>query len=159
MQFPAFFRAAAQDSELSGGPTPGVQLPTVMVLAAFPYGRTHEIPCFFEGVLIFICIRRPKLERERFSKRKEKILKLSPERHDSLINDLTLIYCELAMCKHMVASPKREALFRSATFRLHVPHPMLNQTACRPGSAALRRTKRPRTIPAHRAAPDASCDP
>ena len=47
--FEAVFRAAAQDSELSGGPTPGVQLPTAMVLAAFPYGRTHEIPCFFGG--------------------------------------------------------------------------------------------------------------
>lgn len=32
---------------------PGVQLPTAMVLAAFPYGRTHEIPCFLGGVLIF----------------------------------------------------------------------------------------------------------
>ena len=54
MQIEAVFRAAAQDSELSGGPTPGVQLATAMVLAAFPYGRTHEIPCFFGGVLIFI---------------------------------------------------------------------------------------------------------
>ena len=49
MQIEAVFRAAAQDSELSGGPTPGVQLPTAMVLAAFPYGRTHEIPCFLGG--------------------------------------------------------------------------------------------------------------
>ena len=54
IHFEAVFRAAAQDSELSGGPTPGVQLPTAMVLAAFPYGRTHEIPCFFGGVLIFM---------------------------------------------------------------------------------------------------------
>ena len=54
MQIEAVFRAAAQDSELSGGPTPGVQLPTAMVLAAFPYGRTHELnPMLFGGVLIF----------------------------------------------------------------------------------------------------------